>query len=373
MLHPSSIVYNPKKYRFALAYSNKMSAFNTKLADVCEDELFTLTNLTRSSSPTNDTYFGGGSEYTPTEWFPVESDYHLPSVEPFNEFSDPNIRLTEKPQIFSYDHFMPTIDDSMTAFKNYELGLETYSVNRHDIEIPDAEDLEDYGSEDDDDDEYEVGDEDATMFLEDTRTPASSVEPVLEFSPFKRFGLFGSAIEDDDEEMIEEKQPVARSQLFVEGSSAGSFQKSLGKSLKTIQKMAKHKHSHLMSLVKHEGSEEAGTSNQCMLINPATNQPCGKNFTRPYDLIRHQETIHASKKRIFKCVICENDYKEAVQKAAEAEPGKERTVLVPKTFSRKDALSRHIRVKHELAGQVANDAMKYAVEHLELVPINSVH
>lgn len=54
-------------------------------------------------------------------------------------------------------------------------------------------------------------------------------------------------------------------------------------------------------------------------------KPCGKIFSRPYDLIRHQDTIHAPVRKTFKCDLCGN---------------------ASKTFSRMDALSRHIRVKH---------------------------
>lgn len=53
--------------------------------------------------------------------------------------------------------------------------------------------------------------------------------------------------------------------------------------------------------------------------------PCNKMFSRPYDLIRHQDTIHAAVRKTYRCEHCGDD---------------------SKTFSRMDALSRHIRVKH---------------------------
>lgn len=52
---------------------------------------------------------------------------------------------------------------------------------------------------------------------------------------------------------------------------------------------------------------------------------CNKAFTRPYDLARHQETIHAQVRKMFTCSECGDK---------------------SKTFSRMDALSRHIRIKH---------------------------
>lgn len=91
----------------------------------------------------------------------------------------------------------------------------------------------------------------------------------------------------------------------------------------------------------------------CELVNPSTGHPCNKQFSRPYDLIRHQETIHASKKKIFRCVICEG--------RLNGGPGNGKL----KTFSRGDALSRHIKVKHGLGGQEAVDLINEAKENVE--------
>lgn len=88
----------------------------------------------------------------------------------------------------------------------------------------------------------------------------------------------------------------------------------------------------------------------CQLINPITNEPCYKKFSRPYDLIRHQKTIHASKKKVFRCLIC------IQQQGAEG---------YQKTFSRGDALSRHVKVKHELSGAEAQKAIQFAKENVE--------
>lgn len=67
------------------------------------------------------------------------------------------------------------------------------------------------------------------------------------------------------------------------------------------------------------------TTHRCEHINPVTGKPCNKVFSRPYDLIRHQDTIHAKVRKTFRCEMCGDN---------------------SKTFSRMDALSRHIRVKH---------------------------
>lgn len=98
-------------------------------------------------------------------------------------------------------------------------------------------------------------------------------------------------------------------------------------------------------------------NHQCDLINPATGQVCNKQFSRPYDLIRHQETIHAAKKKIFRCVICEG----------RVNGGSGNGKL--KTFSRGDALSRHIKVKHGLVGKEALNLINEAKENVEYVTI----
>lgn len=106
----------------------------------------------------------------------------------------------------------------------------------------------------------------------------------------------------------------------------------------------------------HKTAAEITATNpnhQCELVNPSTGHPCNKQFSRPYDLIRHQETIHASRKKIFRCVICEGRYNGG------AGNGKS------KTFSRGDALSRHIKVKHGLGGQEAVDLINEAKENVE--------
>lgn len=69
----------------------------------------------------------------------------------------------------------------------------------------------------------------------------------------------------------------------------------------------------------------AGGSHKCDLVVASTGQTCGKMFSRPYDLVRHQDTIHAAVRKTFTCEVCPHG---------------------SKTFSRMDALSRHMRVKH---------------------------
>jgi len=62
----------------------------------------------------------------------------------------------------------------------------------------------------------------------------------------------------------------------------------------------------------------------CNRINPSTGRPCNSHFSRPYDLTRHEDTIHNNKKQKVRCMYCKDE----------------------KTFSRNDALTRHMRVVH---------------------------
>ena len=63
---------------------------------------------------------------------------------------------------------------------------------------------------------------------------------------------------------------------------------------------------------------------RCDRINPSTGKPCNTIFSRPYDLTRHEDTIHNAKKQKMRCNICTEE----------------------KLFSRADALTRHYRVCH---------------------------
>lgn len=63
---------------------------------------------------------------------------------------------------------------------------------------------------------------------------------------------------------------------------------------------------------------------KCTRINPSTGKPCNTIFSRPYDLTRHEDTIHSGRKQKVRCLLCREE----------------------KTFSRNDALTRHMRVVH---------------------------
>lgn len=70
-------------------------------------------------------------------------------------------------------------------------------------------------------------------------------------------------------------------------------------------------------------NQQAGP-HKCERINPSTGKSCNTIFSRSYDLTRHEDTIHNNRKQKVRCHLCTEE----------------------KTFSRNDALTRHMRVVH---------------------------
>lgn len=77
---------------------------------------------------------------------------------------------------------------------------------------------------------------------------------------------------------------------------------------------------------------------RCDRINPTTGKPCNSIFSRPYDLTRHEDTIHNGRKQKVRCHLCTEE----------------------KTFSRNDALTRHMRVVHPDVDWVGKQKRKNA-------------
>ncbi|KAI1076477.1 hypothetical protein F5B20DRAFT_317783 [Whalleya microplaca] len=101
-----------------------------------------------------------------------------------------------------------------------------------------------------------------------------------------------------------------------------------------LQKHKREGHRQANALQQVRGSPSAGAPgsmansqagpHRCDRINPSTGKPCNTVFSRPYDLTRHEDTIHNARKQKVRCDLCTEE----------------------KTFSRADALTRHYRVCH---------------------------
>ena len=96
----------------------------------------------------------------------------------------------------------------------------------------------------------------------------------------------------------------------------------------TPAKLQRHKRDgHRQGTPSSAGGDSRSTQagpHRCERINPSTGKPCNSVFSRPYDLTRHEDTIHNARKQKVRCQLCTEE----------------------KTFSRNDALTRHMRVVH---------------------------
>lgn len=91
---------------------------------------------------------------------------------------------------------------------------------------------------------------------------------------------------------------------------------------------------------------------ECQL--PSADEPnklCLRRFSRKYELIRHQETVHSKKKKLFKCYVCV----------------KQSPNIGPRIFTRHDTLAKHIRVNHKISGREAKAEVAYSKKHAEIV------
>lgn len=91
---------------------------------------------------------------------------------------------------------------------------------------------------------------------------------------------------------------------------------------------------------------------ECQL--PSADEPnkmCLRRFSRKYELIRHQETVHSKKKKLFKCYVCV----------------KQNPSIGPRIFTRHDTLAKHIRVNHKISGKEAKAEVAYSKKHAEVV------
>lgn len=91
---------------------------------------------------------------------------------------------------------------------------------------------------------------------------------------------------------------------------------------------------------------------ECQL--PSAEEPhklCLRRFSRKYDLVRHQETVHSNKKKLFKCYVC-----------IRLNPK-----VGPRIFTRHDTLAKHIRVNHKISGKEAKAEVSYSKKNAEIV------
>lgn len=93
---------------------------------------------------------------------------------------------------------------------------------------------------------------------------------------------------------------------------------------------------------------------------PSADEPgelCLRRFSRKYELIRHQETVHSKRKKLFKCYVC-----------VKQDPS-----IGPRIFTRHDTLAKHIRVNHRISGKEAKAEVAYSKKHAEIVDESAIN
>lgn len=98
-----------------------------------------------------------------------------------------------------------------------------------------------------------------------------------------------------------------------------------------------------------KNKSKSGVIHQCHLMDPHTMKACLKIFYGKNELLRHQEFVHATKKKIYKCIYCS------------------RNGTKVQSYPRHDSLARHIRRKHGITGKENKMAVNYAKENVEII------
>ncbi|CAI5756775.1 unnamed protein product [Candida verbasci] len=96
-------------------------------------------------------------------------------------------------------------------------------------------------------------------------------------------------------------------------------------------------------------ANKQAATHRCNLKDSSTNQPCNKVFYGKNELLRHQEFVHASKKKIYKCIYCQREGSKV------------------QSYPRHDSLARHIRRKHNITGKENKEAVNYAKDNVEVI------
>jgi hypothetical protein len=186
--------------------------------------------------------------------------------------------------------------------------------------------------DDDEDDEDEDEDFDSMVVSDDddlyTPTNDSRSSPAAVVPSSVRRASQGL---NDDSDMLMTSPPNEHVELAPESFMAEHASNASSDVMTTSS--ATNKTRSRKSVVSSSSSNGAmaGRPHQCDALLP-DGSVCGKYFSRPYDLVRHHETIHSSARKTFTCDLCGSG---------------------SRTFSRMDALSRHLRVKHSAGPTVS--------------------
>lgn len=394
------------------------STLDRTLTDIMEDELYSPSQhgqhrvhqgqIQQVPLPQQ-----GSPQVTPHQQeFPV---FHHDTDKAFNEFANPNVythsnlpddlyyyssQSPSAPQVSRYDSFdddvMLVPQDGLSDYPDilqFDLGgKQSNELNIFQVDVD--EDLSDEEEEDDEmdlDDLSSDSDEEPPVStslptLVSSVPAITSVDPSVFMKPLKRESP--PLLDDDsDEEPVSFEMPDVANEAIKQRRDSG---------LKRPGTAPVAPVAPVVATTTSEGPEDS-MMHVCSIVNPKTGAPCNKRFSRPYDLVRHQNTIHATKRLFYRCMFCEDDlrrkhhmpsnnevvtdshYRESEfslensnnnmanshnSKKVKAQ-SQQGGYLSNKTFSRCDALTRHLRFRHGLDNDQVNDAMEYAKSHVE--------
>lgn len=280
-------------------------------------------NYTAMPDLTNDwnNYGMVAQDMHPVTKFPFKPSspyYHTPTIH-----RDPSF----------FDKMLATVSPQDAMLKQDDYPIMGNYKDHQDFEFkpnPVYETPEVMDEDEDDYDEDLVSSDDELEFDDDLSVPTTTASKVP-----------GLTFTQSQPTQPTNVQFTAPSMQFLDSSSTHDAaastpeQRSLDFSMPTPSPSPLHSHRRTPSTDGSEANKTGSRSkrlplshtgpHRCDQINSVTGEACNKIFSRPYDLIRHQDTIHAAVRKTFKCDLCGDR---------------------SKTFSRMDALSRHIRVKH---------------------------
>ncbi|CAR25668.1 ZYRO0A05302p [Zygosaccharomyces rouxii] len=257
---------------------------------------------------------------------------------------DNNMALSNEDARMIFDHEFAADDDDLSDEDDDEDGNEDENQK-----VFDACDFVDgtkgFGAQDSSDQAI-MDDEDDDLIDEDEL-----------YEPSIRNGRKESVVTTPQAAIVEPSPPITTStssSAFTPSDSRSSNNNSRSRRKLPITDTNSN-NNNLTSTGSHHNSSSSnnGEIYTCLILNNITRQPCSAQFSRSYDLTRHQNTIHAKKKTVFRCSECirmlgHDGYQ--------------------KTFSRLDALTRHIKSKHEnLSLEQRQEVTKYAKENIGYV------
>ncbi|CCK72534.1 stress-regulated transcription factor RPN4 KNAG_0K01703 [Huiozyma naganishii CBS 8797] len=265
------------------------------------------------------------------------------------------------------DFAMIPEEDFFEDKASYPLQDNTLALNNEDAKMKFDEEFTD--DEDDEDEDENLFEDDGT-WVQDS-FPAQPVPRQVHSPVYYMDGagtesaLYYSDDDDDDTglEVLDDVGPqrelLGETDKALTAEDTERSQSIVLREKPKVERPTARRRSHHHHHSSATGATASGEIFTCRLASAAPGGgggggvPCGASFSRIYDLTRHQNTIHAKKRSVFRCTQCI---------ALFGDEG------YAKTFSRLDALTRHIKSKHEeLTPEEVRSATQHARQNMAYV------